>query len=171
VRPYSLRLRLALRGALLAQLLTDLPGGSPQLAVLLVVVGKRAQDQDRLALGRAVVEAEDGEPPHRLVVIVRRELVQRGPGRVDETGMLAREELERDQGRAAAGGALVLEPPAKQLGLLTEAELPDRAVRNSALLVVPRTGRGLELVGPLRPKPCELALGPLLGERSSLSGG
>jgi hypothetical protein len=85
--------------------------------------------------------------------------------------MLAREELERDESRAAAGRALVLEPAAKQLGLLTEAELPDRAVRNSALLVVPRTGRGLELVGPLRPEPRELALGPLLGERCSLRGG
>ena len=85
--------------------------------------------------------------------------------------MLAREELQRDQGRAAAGRALVLEAPAKQLGLLTEAELPDRTVRNSALLVVPRTGRGLELVGPLRPEPRELAFGTLLGERSSLRGG
>jgi hypothetical protein len=89
--------------------------------------------------------------------------MQQGPGRVDETGMLAREELERDQSRAAAGWALVLEPPAKQLGLLTEAELLDRAVRNGAFLVVPRTDRGLELVGPLRPEACELAFGPLLG--------
>jgi hypothetical protein len=85
--------------------------------------------------------------------------------------MLARQELERDQGRAAAGRALVLEPSPQQLGLLTEAELPDRAVRNSSLLVVPRAGRGLELVGPLRPEPCQLALGPLLGERSSLRSG
>jgi hypothetical protein len=85
--------------------------------------------------------------------------------------MLPREELERDQGRPAAGRALVLEPPAKELGLLTEAELPDRAVRNSALLIVPRTNRGLELVGPLAPEPRELALRPLLGERGSLRGG
>ena len=85
--------------------------------------------------------------------------------------MLAREELQRDQGRAAAGRALVLEAPAKQLGLLTEAELPDRPVGNSAFPVVVRTGRGLELVRPLRAKPRKLALGTLLGERSSLRGG
>ena len=85
--------------------------------------------------------------------------------------MLAREELERDQGRAAAGRALVLEAPAKQLGLLTEAELPDRPVGNSAFPVVVRTGRGFELIRPLRAKPRQLALGPLLGQRSSFRGG
>ena len=85
--------------------------------------------------------------------------------------MFAREQLERDQRRAAARRALVLEAPAKQLGLLTEAELPDRPVGNSAFLVVVRTGRGLELVCPLCPEPRELALGTLLGERCSLRGG
>ena len=85
--------------------------------------------------------------------------------------MLAREELERDQGRAAAGRALVFEAPAKQLRLLPEAELPDRPVRNSPFAVVVRTGCGLELVGPLRPEPGQLALGTLLGERGSLRGG
>jgi hypothetical protein len=162
---------LAPRGALLAQLLTDLPSGGPQLAVLVVVVGDRTQDQDRLALRRAVVEAEDGEPSHSLVVVVRRELVQQGPDRVDETGMLAREELERDQGRTAARRALVLDPPAKQLGLLAEAELADRPVGNGTLAVVVRAGRSLELVGPLAPEPRQLALGALLGERGSLRGG
>jgi hypothetical protein len=152
-------------------LLADLPGGRTQLAILLVVVGDRGQDQDRLALGRAVVEAKDREPPHRLVVVVRRELVQQGPRRVHETGMVAREELERDQGRAATGRALVLEPPAKQLRLLTEAELPDGAVRNSALLIIPRTNCRLELVGPLRSEASQLALCALLGERSPLRGG
>jgi hypothetical protein len=102
---------------------------------------------------------------------VGRELVQQGPRLVDEPGMLAREQLERDQGRAAAGRALVLEAPAKQLGLLPKAELPDRPVRNSAFLVVVRAGRGLEFVGPLCPEPRELALGSLLGERGSLRGG
>jgi hypothetical protein len=85
--------------------------------------------------------------------------------------MLSGEELERDQGGAPAGRALVLEASAKQLGLLTEAELPDRPVRNSAFPVVVRTGRGLELVGPLRAKSRKLALGSLLGERCSLRGG
>jgi hypothetical protein len=85
--------------------------------------------------------------------------------------MLAREELERDQGRTAAGRALVLDPSPQQLGLLSEAELPDRPVRDSAFPVVVRTGRGLELVAPLRPKPGQLALGPLFGERGPLRGG
>jgi hypothetical protein len=85
--------------------------------------------------------------------------------------MLSGEELERDQCRAAAGRALVLEASAKQLGLLTEAELPDRAVRNGALPVVMRAGRGLQLVRPLRAEPRELTFGALLGERGSLRGG
>jgi hypothetical protein len=85
--------------------------------------------------------------------------------------MLPREELERDQRRAAARWALVLEPAPEKLGLLTESELPDRAVCNCALLVVPRAGRVLELVRPLRPEPRELAFGSLLGERGSLRGG
>jgi hypothetical protein len=84
--------------------------------------------------------------------------------------MLARQKLERDQRRPPAGRALVLEAPAKQLGLLPEAELPDRPVRNSAFLVVVRTGRGLEFVGPLCPEPSELTFGALLGERGSLRG-
>ena len=102
---------------------------------------------------------------------MRRELVKQRPDRVDETGVLAREELERDQGRAAAGRALVIDPSPQQLGLLPEAELPDRPVGDGALLVVVGTGRGLELVAPLRPKPCQLALGPLLRERGPLRGG
>ena len=85
--------------------------------------------------------------------------------------MVAREELERDQRRAAAGRALVFEPAPKKLGLLTEPELPDRAVCDCTLLVVPRAGRVLELVRPLRPEPRELAFGALLGERGSLRGG
>ena len=85
--------------------------------------------------------------------------------------MLAREELERDQRRAAAGGALVLEPAAEKLRLLTEPKLPDRAVGNCALLVVPRAGRALELVRPLRPESGELPFGALLGERGSLRSG
>jgi hypothetical protein len=85
--------------------------------------------------------------------------------------MLAREELERDERRAAAGRALVLEPATEELRLLTESELPDRAVGNGALLVVPRAGRVLELVGPLGPEPRELSLGALLGECRSLRGG
>jgi hypothetical protein len=85
--------------------------------------------------------------------------------------MVAREQLERDQSRSPAGRALVLEPAAKQLRLLAEAELPDRAVRDGALPVVVRAGRSLELVGPLRAEPGQLALGALLRELRSFRGG
>jgi hypothetical protein len=85
--------------------------------------------------------------------------------------MLAGEELERDEGRPAAGWAFVLEPAPQELRLLTEAELPDRAVGNGPLLVVVGTRRSLQLVPPLRPEPGELAFGSLLGERGSLRGG
>ena len=73
--------------------------------------------------------------------------------------MLAREELERDQGRAATGRALVLEPPAKELGLLPEAELADRPIRNGTFAVVVRASRGLQLVRPLRSQARQFALG------------
>jgi hypothetical protein len=89
---------------------------------------------------------------------------QRADG-VDEAGMLAREQLERDQRRAAARGALVLDPAPEQLGLLPEPKLPDRPVGDRTLLVVLRAGRRLELVGPLRAQPGELALRALLRER------
>jgi hypothetical protein len=95
---------------------------------------------------------------------------QRADG-IDEARMLAREELERDQRRPATGRALVLEPAAEQLGLLPETELPDRPVRDGALSVVVRPGCGLELVGPLRAQPGQLALGALLRERGSLRSG
>ena len=85
--------------------------------------------------------------------------------------MLPREELERDQRRSAAGWALILEPAPEELGLLPEAELPDRAVGDGPLPVVTRAGRGLQLVRPLRPEPRKLTLGTLLGERGSLRGG
>jgi hypothetical protein len=85
--------------------------------------------------------------------------------------MVAGEQLERDQRRSPAGRALVLEPAAEQLRLLPEAELPDRPVGDGALTVVVRAGRGLELVGPLRAQPGQLALGALLRERRSLRSG
>jgi hypothetical protein len=85
--------------------------------------------------------------------------------------MVAREQLQRDQRGSPAGRALVLDPAAEQLGLLTEAELPDRPVGDGSLPVVLRTGRGLELVRPLRAQTRELALCALLRERGSLRGG
>ena len=85
--------------------------------------------------------------------------------------MVAREQLQRDQRRTAAGRALVLDPAAEQLGLLPEAELPNRPVGDGALLVVVRAGCGLELVGPLRAQAGQLALGALLRERGALRSG
>jgi hypothetical protein len=118
-----------------------------------------------------VVEADHCEPAHGLVVVVRSELVQERAHVVDEPGMLAREKLERDQGRAAARGALVLEPTPQELCLLPEAELPDRPVRDGAFAVVRRADGSLELVLPARPEIRELTLCALARERIRLRGG
>jgi hypothetical protein len=83
--------------------------------------------------------------------------------------MVAREELEREQRRSTAGWALVFEAPAEELGLLTEAELSDRAIGNRPLPVVVRASCALDLVLPLRPQPGELLLVPLLGQGFCLS--
>ena len=118
-----------------------------------------------------MVEADHGESAHGLVVVVRGELVQERAQVVDESGMVTREELERDQRRAAARGALVLEPAPQELRLLPVPELPDRPVRDGALPVVRRTDGGFELVLPLRPQVGELALRALFCERSGLGSG
>jgi hypothetical protein len=118
-----------------------------------------------------VVEADHGEPAHGLVVVVRGELVQERAQVVDKPGMVTREELERDQRRAAACGALVLEPTPQELRLLPVAELPDRPVRDGALAVVRRTDGSLELVLPLRPQLGKLALRALFCERGRLGSG
>ena len=118
-----------------------------------------------------MVEADHGKPAHGLVVVVRGELVQERAQVVDEPGMVTREELERDKGRAAARGALVLEPAPQELRLLPVPELPDRPVRNGALAVVRRTDGSLELVLPLRPQLGELALRALFCERGRLGSG
>ena len=102
---------------------------------------------------------------------MRSELVEKGPDVVDEPRMVAREQLERDQRRAAARGALVLDPAPQELRLLSEAELANRAVRDRALPVVDRARRALELVLPTRPEVCELTLGALAGELVRLRGG
>jgi hypothetical protein len=85
--------------------------------------------------------------------------------------MLAREELERDQRRPAAGRALVVEPTPQELCLLAETELADRPVRDRALPVVGRAGLALDLVLPLRPQLGQLALRALFCERGRLGGG
>jgi hypothetical protein len=87
--PHPLHLRLASSRAPLPQRLGDLPRRSPELAGLLVVVGERVEDQDRLALRRPVVQAKDREAADGLVVVVARELVQARANVVDEARMVA----------------------------------------------------------------------------------
>jgi hypothetical protein len=118
-----------------------------------------------------MVEANHCEPAHGLVVVVRSELVEERAHVVDEPRMLAREELERDQGRAATRRALVLEPAPQELRLLPEAELPDGPVRDGAFAVVRRTDGSLELVLPARAEIRELTLCALACERIRLRGG
>jgi hypothetical protein len=118
-----------------------------------------------------VVEAEHGQPTDGLVVVVRCKLVEQRPYVVDQPRMVAGQQLERDQRRAAAGRALVLEAAPQKLGLLPEPELPDRAVGDSALAIVGCAGRGLELVLPARSQIGELALGALPSELVRLRGG
>ena len=86
------------------------------------------------------------------------ELVEQRPVRVDVAGMRPREPFERDQGRAAHGRAVVLEPAAEQLELLAEAELGDRPVGERAHPVVVAPARRLDLVGPFAAERGELAL-------------
>jgi hypothetical protein len=118
-----------------------------------------------------MVEADHGEPAHGLVVVVRGQLVQERAQVVDEPGMVTREELERDERRAAARGALVLEPAPQELRLLPVPELPDRPVRDGTLAVIRRTDGSLELVLPFRPQLGELALRALFCERGRLGSG
>jgi hypothetical protein len=84
--------------------------------------------------------------------------------------MVTRERLQRDQRRAATRGALVLEAAAKQLELLAEPELADRAVGDGALAVVGAAGLALDLVGPLLAQIGEVPLAALLGESLGLRG-
>src|SRR6187455_1282841 len=72
--------------------------------------------------------------------------------------MLARHHLERDERGASTGRALVLEPPAQELGLLREAKRPDRAVGGGADAVVVAPDGVLELVGDVMAQVGESAL-------------
>jgi len=73
--------------------------------------------------------------------------------------MVARQQLEREERGAAAGRALVVEPPPQQLFLRAPAELPDRAERDRALAKVGAPYARLELVPPRLAQVGELALG------------
>ena len=88
--------------------------------------------------GEPFFRDDDGEPAHRLVAVVRDELVQERPNVVDDARMVARQPLEREQRRPAHGRALVLEPAPQQLDLLPEPELTDRAIGDRALAEVRR---------------------------------
>ncbi len=91
---------------------------------------------------------------------------------VDRPGCIAGQELERDERRAAAGRARVLEAAPEQLQLLAETELADRAIRDGTLLVVLAPRLRFELVRPLRAHLREIAfsasLGQLVGRRGGL---
>ena len=90
--------------------------------------------------------------------------MEHGANRVDGSRALAREQLERDQRRTAAGRALVVEAAPEQLDLLAEAELTDGPVGDRALAVVGTASGALDLVVPLPAQVGELAFVALLGE-------
>jgi hypothetical protein len=96
--------------------------------------------------------------------------VERRPHGVHRTGRVARQQLQRDQGRAAAGRALVVEPPREQLDLLSEPELADRAVRDRPLAVVRAPRVPLDLVLPLPAEIRKPSLVARLRERVGLGG-
>jgi hypothetical protein len=120
---------------------------------------------------RAVLQDEDRQAPDGRVVVTRRQRVQQRAVGVDVAGVIPGEQLEREQRRPSARRALVLEPATEQLELLPVPELPDGAVGERPLAEVGGPRRSLDLVLPLRPQLCELALGALLGECCRLRGG
>ena len=104
------------------------------------------EQRERVLLRRAVLEREDGEASDGRVRILVGERVQRPAHGVHDAGVCPREELEREERRAARRRALVLQAAAEQLRLLVEAKLSDGAIRERPLAVVAAPGRGLELV-------------------------
>ena len=101
----------------------------------------------------------------------RGELVQQRPHAVDDARVVTREQLEREQRRAAAGRALVLEAAPQQLDLLAEAELRDRAVGDRPLAVVLRARRRLELLVPLERRAASSCSAAFWGEAVGLNRG
>ena len=84
--------------------------------------------------------------------------MQERPRRVDLARGIPREELQREQRRAAAGRALVVEPALEELDLLAKAKLPDRAIRDGPQAVVLAARRALDLVLPVPAEIGDLAL-------------
>ena len=138
---------------------------------MLVVVGDPLEHHDRVAVGRAVLQHQDREPPDSGIRIVRREAVEQRAVGIDVARVVSRKQLEREERGATARRALVLEPAAEQLELLTVAELPDRPVRERPLAEVGAAGRALDLVLPLRPVRGELSLLAPLGQLGRFGGG
>jgi hypothetical protein len=152
-------------------MLGDVARGAAELRVGLVVGGKAFEEDDRVPLRRAVLQTEDREAAYGRVAVGGGQGVQQRAHAVDRARVVAREQLEREERRAAARGALVLEAAPQELGLLPVAELPDRPVRDGALAVVGGPRLALDLVLPLRAQLCELALRALLRERGRLGSG
>ncbi len=119
-------------------------------------------------MSRPVLQADDREPADGLVVVGGREPVEHRAQRVHRAGGVAGEKLERDQSRAAAGRALVVEPATEELDLLAKAKLPDGPVGDRPLAVVGAARGTLDLVLPLPAQIGQLALGTFLGERVRL---
>ena len=91
-----------------------------QLRVGLVVVGEPFEKHDRVALRRAVAQADDRKPAHGVVRVAEASSCSSGPHRVDVARARSRERPSSAmQRRAAAGRALVLEPAPQQLELLS----------------------------------------------------
>ena len=120
---------------------------------------------------RAVLQAEDRQPPDGCIGIRRDEGVEQRAIGVDRRRAVPRQQLERQQRRAAGRWTLILEPTSQQLQLLPVPELSDRAIGDGALAKVGAPGRSLELVLPLRPQRGELALGARGGQLVGLGGG
>ena len=144
--------------------LRDLRSRFAQLARLLVVVAERREQLDRVGPRRAVLQADDREPPHRLVAVVREQLVQQRADVVDDAGMVAREQLEREQRRAAARPGSRPRARAAAARSSAEAKLADRAVGDRPLAKVGRRAPAPRARRPTRAQLRELALVALLGE-------
>ena len=82
--------------------------------------------------------------------------------------MVAREQLDRQQCRASAGWALVVEASPQQLLLRAPPKLADRSESDRPLTEVTTADRRLELVAPAHPQIGEITLGAGLRERVRL---
>ena len=138
------------------QRLSDGARSAPQLRLGIVVLRETLEQDDGVALRRAVLETDDREPADGLVAVRGRERVQHRAHAVDRARVIAGQELERDQRRAARSGTPVVEPAPEELLLRAPAELSDRAERKRALAVVGAARGGLQLVAPLAPELREL---------------